>query len=206
MKKLWVQNSDIFNADGGKISSSIIYSENAPNENYEDKSNDIAEWYNSSVLDWSRRRDMIAPLFYAIAGYDLATYSNLSASQKLIGAKCFLVPYSLRVTNGTVTDQEDFDNGVVLLKESKQSRIECVESMRRYVWNEYVRKGNLTLAQSQQFYIDVKDYLNDFNEANISDFKNWIFGLTPFETDFSSKDYYSVGLQDGLMDIYNGNY
>ena len=197
--KLWIENI---------ILPAIIYQENSPGESFEDCSNNMQSWDIAlNIMDWSRRRDKIAALFYAITGDNLANYGNLTADQKLIGAKYFLVPYSLRVTNGIVTEEQDFIDGEFLLSQTKVSRVNCVEAMRRSVWNGYVRKGLLTMAQSQSLFLDLGySKIVDFQEANIYDLKQWIFGLAPYEGVFAAKDYFTTGLQNELIDIYNGNY
>jgi hypothetical protein len=201
---------------GGGVSDKPPYiASNTLDVDYEDITS-IENWDKSNVLDWSRRRDNISPLFYGIASYNLSTYGNLTQEQKIIGARYFFVPYSLRVGNGTITEQEDYDNGHILLFETQSSRIACIEAMRKYVWNEFVRKEHMSLANSQQLFIDItycqsgQNSIDDFEKANISNFKNYVFNLSPFVGVFSSKTYCSptdmVILQQGLQDIYNGKY
>lgn len=175
--------------------------------NYEDVSS-IENWDIVNKLDWARRRDEISPLFYAVSGATMSNYGNLSSDQKLIGAKYFLVPYSLRVTNGIVTDEEDMNNWNLLLSRSKESRIKCVEAMRVHV-GQYIRTGVLTLQQTQEFFRDVFQLINWFNEANLPDFKQWItneVGSAYENAGFADATYYSVELRDELMEIYNGKY
>ena len=58
-KKLWVENIYSYPAK--------LYQEAQPSENFTDKTNDMVEWFSAyGILDWSRRRDMIKPLFYPI--------------------------------------------------------------------------------------------------------------------------------------------
>jgi hypothetical protein len=192
---------------GNLLPKSPIVSFNSGNINdndYEDISS-MENWDFVDVLDWSRRRDQINPLFYAIANANLTTYGNLTDAQKLIGAKYFFVPYSLRVSNGIVTEQQDLDNWYLLLNETKESRLSCIEAMRKHV-GQYIRTSLLTLAQTQSFYKDLYQYIDWFQQANAPDFKQWIFGLVPYAGIFASKDYYSTNLQNELIDIYNGNY
>ena len=175
--------------------------------NYEDISS-MENWDNSDVLDWARRRNEISPLFYAIANTDLSTYSNLTASEKLIGAQYFFAPYSLRVTNSIVTETEDLENWDFLLTQSKENRERVVEYMRHQT-GQYVRTEVLTLAQTQDFFKDVFELSNWFIEANIPDFKQWLTNEVGsiYETaGFAEKAYYSSGLKDELIDIYNGKY
>lgn len=95
----------------GQITLPVYQIKDTLDSDYEDVSS-IESWDTSILLDWSRRRDEIIPLFYAKAGYDLSNYSSLTSEEKLLGAKYFLVPYGLRVTNGIVTENEDKTNWV----------------------------------------------------------------------------------------------
>lgn len=195
MKKIWVED----------ISSPFrCYQEESPGVDFLDKTSDIIEWDKSDgVLDWSRRRDIISPLFYSEAGVQLENFSSMSNEIKLLGCKYFLIPYSLRIQ--LITDSEDKNNWDFLLSETKKSRIECVEAMRIYT-GQLIRTGDLSLSQTQSFYTDVHPYVTTFKEANCSEFKMWLFGSTPFENVFSSKDYYTVDIQNKLISIYNGDY
>ena len=201
MKKLWVEINEAIPA--------IAFSENAPSADFIDKSDDIELWDSvTSIMDWSRRRDKILPLFYAIASVDLSTYGNLTAAQKLIGAKYFLAPYSLRVTNGIVTEDEDKANWQYLLTETKKSRLSCIEAMRLLVGDK-IRIGGLTLSQTQQFYVDVYQFVIWFEQCNMPDLKQWTtneVGSAYENNGFAEKSYFTTGLRDELMDIYNDNY
>jgi hypothetical protein len=186
----------------------IVYQEDTI-EGYTDCTDDMLSWDSSiHILDWSRRRDNIAVAFYSIASSNLSTYGNLTAPQKLIGAKYFLVPYSLRVTNGIVTEDEDLINWAYLLEQTKISRKDCVEAMRKHV-GQYIRVGTLTLAHTQLFFKDVVDYINWFEQSNAPDFKQWItneVGSAYENAGFAETSYYNATLKDELLDIYNGNY
>lgn len=199
MKKLWVENLE--------VNPARVYEEEAPNVNFTDMSNNMLEWDKARyIMDWSRRRDMISPLFYAEAGLSLENFTSLSLEKKLIGCRYFLIPYALRTS--IVSEEEDYENGQFLLSQTKLSRINCVEAMRQHVWNGYVRKGLITLAQSQEMLddIDSDNKIDKFEDANNSLFKKWIFGLDPYVGVFASKSYYSVELQNKLIEIYNGDY
>lgn len=198
MKKLWIENIN---------TPAIAYQVAAPNVNYIDKSNDMISWDSSKyIMDWSRRRDMISPLFYAEAGANLVNFPTMSVEKKLLACRYFLIPYTTRTS--IITEGEDKINGEYLLSQTKKSRLDCVEAMRQYVWNAFVRTNIITLVQSQQMFDDMEldNKISRFENANASNFKNWIFGLAPYLGIFSLKDYYSVAMQNGLIDIYNGNY
>jgi len=207
-------NGTPFNPDSGYSDSELngntpyVFADVSPDENIYDDITTVENIWNSNLLDWARRRDETVGPFYAIASANLSTYGNLNSEQKLIGAKYFLVPYSLRVSNGVVTEQEDKDNWLFLLQETKESRINCVESMRLYV-GQYIRLGTLTLAQTQDFFKDVFELINWFEQANLPDFKQWLTNevASPYENSgFAQKAYYSNALRDELMEIYNGKY
>lgn len=168
----------------------------------------IEEWDVSELMDWSRRRDEINPLFYAIVGYNLSTYNNLTTEQKIIGAKYFLVPYSLRVGNGIFTDLEDKENWLFLLIKTKESRVNCVEAMRLFI-GEKLRIGEINLVNTQKFIKDVFELIKWFNESNAPDFKQWIINEIGSKYEFKgfkNTSYWSQEIQDGLMNIYNGEY
>lgn len=195
MKKLWIENIDL---------PAIVYEELAPNETFTDKTDDIEAWDIAlNVLDWSRRRDIITPLFYMESGAQLQNFSLMSVEKKIIGCKYFLIPFSIRLQ--IVSEEQDKLNFDFLLFETKKSRIDCVNAMRILCGN-YIRKGTLTLAKTQELFNDISPYIDLFIEANISNFKKFIFGIDEFVGIFASKSYYSVELQNDLMNIYNGEY
>jgi hypothetical protein len=200
MKKLWIENID---------NPAKVFCVDSPNENFTDESNNMISWDKAIyIMDWSRRRDMISPLFYIKANYNLSNYNSLSLDEKIIGAKYFLVPYSLRVTNNIVTEIEDKLNWINLLKETKQSRISCIEAMRLHA-GDYVRTGGLSLQLTQQFFKDVYSLLILFTESNLPDFKLWLIneiGSNYENNGFAQKSYFSSSLRDELMLIYNGDY
>lgn len=198
MEKLWVENIS---------TPARIYQVNSPNENFVDMSYDIIEWDKSIyIMDWSRRRDMISPLFYAEAGSQLQNFGGMSIEKKLLACKYFLIPYSVRTS--IITENEDKLNGEYLLSQTESSRVECVEAMRQYIWNAFVRNNLITLAQSQQMFddIDEENKIRRFEKSNKANLKKWIFGLSPYEGVFVAKNYYSISMQDGLVSIYNGAY
>lgn len=210
MKKLYKEDIQIRPA--------YFWEEVAPVD-YTDVDSSIIDWDKARyIMDFARRRSVIAPLLYAISGSDLSTYSNLTPEEKEIGARYMLVPYALRVGNGTVTEEQDFVNGEFLLYETETSRGRCVEAMRVYVWNNFVRNELMTQIASQQLFKDVESKtltsteivpdtkINRFIKTKDDYFKNWIFGISPFQNVFSNKSYWSQALQDGLESVYNGDY
>lgn len=208
--KLIGYNPATGNMDNGTLLPDVLFKTfdtTIDDANYEDYSS-IENWYNSDLLDWARRRDEISPLFYAITGGDFSGYSNLTASEKLIGAKCFLAPISHRITNGVVTETEDKENWNFLLAQTKKSRLDCVEAMRVSV-GEDIRTGTLTLTQTQDFFRDVRIMITNFEQTNDPNFKQWLtneVGSAYENNGFSQKSYYSVNLKNKLLNIYNGKY
>lgn len=157
-------------------------------------------------LDWARRRDVILPQFYAEVGNQLQNFSSLSMNKKLRACDFFLVPYEVRTM--LISDEKDSKNWEFLLKRTKESRKECIESMRLRT-GEYMRTGQLTLLQTQLFYKDVFEYINWFEDANAPDFKQWLTNEvgSPYENNgFEQASYYTLQLKTDLMSIYNGNY
>ena len=72
-----------------------------------------------------------------------------------------------------------------------------------------MRLGSITLAQTQDFYTHVYEFIIWFNQAKKPDFKQWLTNEvgSPYENNgFAQTAYYSVQMKDDLMLIYNGNY
>lgn len=190
MKKLWIENI---------TNPAVLFQENDPGGVFEDKSDDILSWYNSkNILTWFLRRGKISPLFYSVAGNGLENFAGLTTEIKLIACELFLIPYSVRMQ--LISNEQDILNWGNLLTRSKYHRKECIERMRLYT-GDYMRTGILTLAQSQQFFNDVSEYIYRYEETNGSEFKAFIDGTDGV---FETKDYYSTGLQTGLLNIYTG--
>lgn len=157
-------------------------------------------------FDWAVRRDVYSPYFYALAGAQLQNWGTLTYSIKLLACKFFYAPYNLRVT--IVTDTDDAINWDSLLSRTKRSREACVEAMRKKV-GQYMRLGSITLAQTQDFYVCVYEFVIWFEQANKPDFKQWLTNEvgSPYENDgFAQRAYYTVQMKDDIMSIYNGNY
>jgi len=174
-------------------------------DGYQDISS-IENWDKSTLMDWSRRRDEILPLFYAESGAQLQNFAGLSIEKKIIGCKYFLIPYNIRTM--LISDEQDAINWSYLLERTKESRMLCVESMRLRT-GQYMRTNQLTLEQTQLFYKDVFEYINWFEDANAPDFKQWLTNEvgSPYENSgFEQASYYIPQLEIDLMNIYNGDY
>jgi hypothetical protein len=166
----------------------------------------IQEWDISELLDWSRRRNKIKALVYAITQSDLSSYESLTSEEKEIAARYIVVPINLRVENGIVTDAEDAHNWRIVLEKTKESRIACTEKMRLYV-GESMRPGKISLTNTQAFFADVLRLINMFNETNNPSFKRWLTNSGEYEfKGFKNTSYWSQEMEDGLLDIYNGNF
>lgn len=165
----------------------------------------IENWdrFGGNCTNYEMVRYYIQVLVITIAGGDFANWNNLTLAEKEVACKYVTAPYGLRVP-AVVSDEQDKENWKHLLIATKNDRNNCGEQMRLAV-GEYIRTGLLTLSQTQAFFKDVSEFLYWFTEANVPDFKNWIFGLSPYEGVFESKDYYSEELQQNLIDIYNGD-
>lgn len=183
-----------------------LFSTTITDPNYEDYSS-IENWDKSTFLDWARRRDEISPLFYAEAGAQLQNFAGMSNAKKLLACKYFLIPYQIRMQ--LISDSDDKDNWDYLLRQTKLSREACVEAMRIKV-GQYMRLGTITLAQTQDFYSKVFEYIILFNETNAPDFKQWLTNEvgSPYENNGFKQQtaYYSDQMRDDLIAIYNGNY
>lgn len=163
----------------------------------------IPPLYYPESIDWSRRRDIIQPLFLADAGPAFVNFPSLTLEKKLLACTFFFIPYAMRIT--LVSEEQDFLNWQYLLQQTKRSRTHMLEAMRLHV-GEYVRKAALTLTQTQQFFKDLFPIMEYFERTNSPDLKLWLTDLSPYSGIFSSKDYFTTTLRDELLAIYNGNY
>jgi hypothetical protein len=162
----------------------------------------IEQWYASSLLDWSRRRDQIGII------YSTMVYSDLNAAEKVIIARCFFVPIELRVGNGTFTEAEDIANWNYLLVETKDSRFNCVEAMRLYVGG-LLRLEFMTLSNTQDFMFVVLDKTNLFIETNSSALIDWLnneSGSVYEFAGFKNTAFWSDTIQTQLVAIYGGDF
>lgn len=207
MKKLWVENIENNKA--------IVWGENAPNIDFEDKTDDLISWdlYGKKVLDLDRYRyEMKAP-FYALAGNSLENWASLSAEVKEIGARMFFIPYALRLT--VVTEEQDYANWEELIEKTQGTptqnyigRAKTFDVMREIVAHR-VRKELMSMSDSQQMLKDVGLMADQFIRANSPDFKQWLTNEvgSPYELNgFEQTSYYNFTLKNELYDAYNGNY
>jgi hypothetical protein len=207
MKKLWIEDTELH--------PSVVWSENAPNQDFIDKTNDVVSWdmYGNQALDYDRYRYEMKSPFYALAGNQLQNWGSLSSEIKEIGARYFFVPYALRLT--IVTEEQDYanwDNLIIKTQgtpvENYVGRAETFDKMRRKVAN-LVRREEMSMTDSQQMLKDVGQMVDWYIRANSPEFKQWLTNEvgSAFESDgFAQKNYYSLALKNDLYDIYNGNY
>lgn len=207
MKKLWIEDNETIPA--------VVFQEQSPGNNYSDKSNDLVAWsiYGIQVLDFDRCRTNMKPIFYSLVGPQLQNWPNLTDEVKKIAVDFFFVPYQLRLT--IVTDDQDAINWerILILTQGTPTqlyvgRAKTFDMMRICVAHR-VRKEMLSMSDSQQMLKDVGLIVDWYIRTNAPDFFMWLSNQvgTPYENDgFAQKSYYSVGLRDELLDIYNGNY
>lgn len=172
---------------------------------YEDISS-ITSWWNSTLLDWGRRRANLKPLFYAKAGADLSQYATLTDEEKRIGAECFLIPYAFRMQ--IWSEDEDNQYWSVLLSKTQFTRKITIEAMRKAV-GDRIRLGSLTLLQTQVFDKDTSNMISWLERSDARDFYQWLTNEvgSAYENDgFAQKSYFSQSLKDELMGIYSGNF
>ena len=186
-------------------------------DGYEDISTaDNWDKYGYKFLDYLFYRDEINNILFLEANPNYPTinfsgwFSMSLAHRKLMG-KYVLAPYQLRLT--VQTEQEDKDYWFDLLEVSQGTgsnkytgRALIVEKMRRAV-ADHVRKEELTMGQTQQFFKDVDPMLSWYISTAAPDFKWWLTNAagTPYENDgFEQKSYWSEDLEIDLTSIYNG--
>lgn len=211
-KKLWIENI---------ASPAALWQEADPGASWLDKTNDAASWdtYGYLVVDYLFYRDHINNILFPICNpnypptIDFSGWSNLTATQKEIMARYVLCPYALRLT--IYSDAEDEQNWFLLIQITQgldnqnnpfTGRALLIENMRKLVANK-VRKEEMTMATSQEFFKDVFDMTEWYIRAAAPDFKQWITNEagSPYENaGFAQESYYTVALKDELMFIYNG--
>lgn len=207
MKKLWIENIELHPA--------VIWSENAPNQDFIDKTTDVVAWdlYGCNILDLDRYRYEMKAHFFNLAGLQLQNWASLDNEIKIIGAKYFFVPYQKRLE--VLTEEQDYSNWENLVEKTQGTptqiyigRAKTFDEMRRCV-SHRVRKEIMPMGDSQQMLKDVGLMVDWFIRANAPEFKQWLTNEvgTPYENDgFSQKNYYNLDLKEKLYDIYNGNY
>lgn len=142
---------------------------------------------------------------------DFSGWSNLTNSEKFLMCKYILAPYQLRLT--VQDDNDDEKCWFNLLNITQGVRAErftgralLIEKMRKCVANK-VRKEEMEMAVTQQFFKDVFLFIQYYIAAAAPDFMLWLTNAegTEFESDgFAQKTYYTEELKNELMDIYEG--
>lgn len=208
MKKLWIENIE--------NNPACVWSENHPPQgDFINRTDDLIYWdkYGKNVLDLDRYRYEMKMPFYTLSGFGLENWGSLSNEVKKIGAKMFFIPYLLRLT--VISESEDYDNWEDLVFQTQGTptqiyigRAKTFDEMRKCVSHK-VRKEILSMSNSQLMLKDVGQMVDWFINANTPDFKQWIINEvgTIYENNgFAQKPYYSESLKNELYDIYNGNY
>lgn len=210
-KKLWIEQY-------GAVEYAETHTDNG--NTWEDKTSDAASWdkYGEKVMDYLFYRHEIEKILIPKANPNYPTIdftgwaTNLTSEERDIMARYVLAPYTLRLT--IFSDAEDKYNWFELLRITQGTdnksvftgRALLIESMRKHV-ADYVRRELLTMVQSQMFFKDVFELLNWYIHSAAPDFKLWLYGLDPYENQFTSKDYYSLNMKNELINIYeNGGY
>lgn len=202
-KKLWIENIDI---------PAVLWQEATPSGDWLDKTNDAVQWhlYGKQVLDYIFVRDKINNILFLKANPNYPTidfsgfFTELTSDERLLMCQYVLAPYALRII--VVSEEEDKNNweNLVQITQGTENpkapftgRSLIVERMRWEVAHE-VRKENLTMEQSQQFFKDVFELTEWYIRAACPEFKLWL------ASEFETKDYYSSDLHDRLNNIYEG--
>lgn len=207
-KKLWVENIDF---------PAAIYQESQPEGDWSDMSSDAVSWdlYGHYVIDYLFYRDKISTILFIKANPNYPTidfsgfFSVLTDAERMLMCKYILAPYALRTM--VVSETQDYANWELLLQITQGTepinvpytgRALLIEKMRKLVAHK-VRKEQMGMANSQQFFKDVFHFTEWYIRAACPDFKLWITNAAPYDTDgFDQKAYYSETLRDELMDIY----
>jgi hypothetical protein len=135
---------------------------------------------------------------------DFSGWNSLSDSEKLLMAKHVLAPKSLRIT--ILSTEEDYYNWKNLIIVTKENREKLIEEMRLKVAYSILEE-EMNIKDSQDFFKDLFPLTEFYINTASPDFKFWITNAvgTPYENDgFAQKVYYSVGLKNSLVDIYEG--
>lgn len=206
-KKLWIE-------EYGAAEWAENHSVNG--NNWTDETANAIAWdkYGYRVMDYLFYRDKINTLLFPICNpnyptVDFSGWGNLTADEQKLMAKYILAPYALRTT--IYSDADDKQNWFDLLRitqgtEFKENlytgRARLIEIMRRHVADK-VRIEALTMAQTQDFLEDVDQLLDWYIRAANPKFKLWLYSLAPYDTTgFNSKAYWSQGLEDELIAMY----
>ena len=211
MKKLLIENID---------NPAVLYQEEAV-ENYTDYSDSAIHWdkYGKMVMDYLFYRDKINQILFIKANpnYPEIDFSGffgvMNGEERLIMCKYIQAPYSLRLM--VVSEEEDIVNWNILLQISQglennnnhfTGRALLIENMRKNV-ADLVRKQELSITNSQQFFRDVAEIVDWYIRAACPDFKQWLSNEegSPYESNgFAQKSYYNEGIKNKLLLIYEG--
>jgi hypothetical protein len=159
---------------------------------------------NLTYLSFSQVRAEIKAILISIVQPNYSLWNNLTAEEKAIACKYCIAPYALRVS--IVGENADHSNWHNLLVETIQDRRLIIELMRREI-GEDLRKELISNSDSNQFYIDSRDRLMEYEFTMNPSFYYWLTSTNGYEsTGFTSKPYYSTDRLSRLLGIYNGGY
>jgi hypothetical protein len=152
---------------------------------------DIAKNWKINYTDFGVARVAMADAVAEKGGFD-----RLSDFEKHIAARWFVAPFENRML--IITEDEDKENWMFLLKHTKPARDQRIEIARRKISYELITKD------ASDLYLSVDNYIRAFSIANMPDLIQWIGNElgTPYENDgFAQKPYFSAARRDMLIDV-----
>jgi len=180
----------------------FIYSETLTSD-YHDISNDLLliEKFGENVMSYNSKRNFMIPVFYSEAGTSFQNFSGMTSEKKMIAAKYFFIPYSIRLT--LLTESEDAANWSSLVRLTEDGRAKMVEAMRVKV-SDFVRSELYSKSDSELFFEDCFSMLNAFIKAASTRLKDFISNKigTEYELNgFEQASYYNEDLKIELLKI-----
>jgi hypothetical protein len=179
----------------------------------------IDKYGTASGKDYKYVRKEIKTLVYAIAGADLSNWNNLSAPEKVMASKYFVVPKSYR--DLVHTDSEQIEYGIGFNTKSIESRISRRAKAISVIYN------GLAMSDADETIDDVSNtsnllykYINFGREGTVEGNPEALFdyleartGTAYATTGLKAKAFTPIGyanmeaLVAGVIDILkNGNY
>ena len=168
----------------------------------EDVSNDPISWkdhYKRLQINFVHAFNIIKTLLFVQANtnpldpqFDLI--GDLSDEQNALAVMYHVYPYSIRVGSTyswQIDEQKDKENWQDLLSMTKLGRVMIIEDMRKAV-GEYIRTGQLSLTQTQEFYRDLYPLTEFYKQSNDPEMKVWICSAD--DTSNSGYDHSTTGL------------
>jgi hypothetical protein len=177
------------------------------------ESENIVAWdrYGLEVLQYMHVRRSIIPLIITKAGANYSNWDNLTPKEKVIAINWIAAPYSLRVP--AISDETDRQNWNKLVRCTRGISEKCtegrpyiIELMRERVADN-LRTEDWTKTITENFYFDTAENILAYEFANASNLIDWITNAGEYQNaGFKQASYYSLGLENDLVEIYNGFY